>query len=252
MKQVFNPYLPLIEYVPDGEPHVFGDRVYIYGSHDRAGGEVYCEQHYQVWSAPVNDLKDWRNEGVSYMRTQDPSNKDDSLQLWAPDVTKGPDGRYYMYYCFSFYPEVGVAVSDNPAGPFSFYGHVHYPEHVLGGKILQEGMVFDPAVLTDDDGRVYLYYGFAPAQEKEMHKPETKEELQVIPEPMRSKIEKLLGIPFSEYSMVVELEQDMLTVKGMPKEMIPGGHHTSGTGFEGHGFFEASSIRKIRGKYYFA
>ena len=251
MKQVFNPYLPLIEYVPDGEPHVFGDRVYIYGSHDRAGGEVYCEQHYQVWSAPVNDLKDWRNEGVSYLRTQDPSNKDDSLQLWAPDVTKGPDGRYYIYYCFSFYPEVGVAVSDNPAGPFTFYGHVHYPEHILGGKILQEGMVFDPAVLTDDDGRVYLYYGFAPAQEKEMHKPETKEELQVIPEPMRSKIEKLLGIPFSEYSMVVELEQDMLTVKEMPKEMIPGGHHTAGTGFEGHGFFEASSIRKIRGKYYF-
>lgn len=142
MKQVFNPYLPLIEYVPDGEPHVFGNRVYIYGSHDRAGGEVYCEQHYQVWSAPVNDLKDWRNEGVSYLRTQDPSNKDDSLQLWAPDVTKGPDGRYYMYYCFSFYPEVGVAVSDNLAGPFTFYGHVHYPEHILGGKILQEGMDF--------------------------------------------------------------------------------------------------------------
>lgn len=31
----------------------------------------------------------------------------------------------------------------------------------------------------------------------------------------------------------------------------PGGHHTEGTGFEGHGFFEASSIRKINGKYYF-
>lgn len=40
MNQVFNPYLPLYEYVPDGEPHVFGDRVYIYGSHDEAGGVI--------------------------------------------------------------------------------------------------------------------------------------------------------------------------------------------------------------------
>ena len=37
-KQAFNPYLPLYEYVPDGEPYVFDGRVYIYGSHDFAGG----------------------------------------------------------------------------------------------------------------------------------------------------------------------------------------------------------------------
>ena len=49
----------------------------------------------------------------------------------------------------------------------------------------------------------------------------------------------------------MELEQDMLTAKELPRPLIPGGHHTAGTGFEGHGFFEASSIRKIRGKYYF-
>ncbi len=39
MKQVFNPYLPLYEYVPDGEPHVFGDRLYIFGSHDAFNGK---------------------------------------------------------------------------------------------------------------------------------------------------------------------------------------------------------------------
>ena len=37
-KYVCNPYLPLWEYVPDGEPRVFGDRLYVYGSHDRSGG----------------------------------------------------------------------------------------------------------------------------------------------------------------------------------------------------------------------
>ena len=50
MKQVYNPYLPLNEYIPDGEPHVFGDRVYIYGSHDREGGETFCELDYVVYS----------------------------------------------------------------------------------------------------------------------------------------------------------------------------------------------------------
>ena len=38
----FNPYLPSWEYVPDGEPHVFGDRVYVYGSHDKFNGKAFC------------------------------------------------------------------------------------------------------------------------------------------------------------------------------------------------------------------
>ena len=248
MEQVYNPYLPLTEYIPDGEPHVFGDRLYIYGSHDRAGGKSYCEQHYQVWSAPITNLRDWKNEGVSYLRTQDPSNADDALQLWAPDVTQGPDGRYYLYYCFNFLPEVGVAVSDHPAGPFQFYGHVHHPD----GRLLQEGFVFDPAVLTDDDGRVYLYYGFAPAKEKEMKVPTfTEEELSQMPMEDQEYFRAIMSAHLGENSMVVELEQDMLTVKGEPRVLIPGGKHTDGTGFEGHGFFEASSIRKLGGTYYF-
>lgn len=249
---IYNPYLPLNVYIPDGEPHVFDGRVYVYGSHDKAGGTAYCQNHYEVWSASVDDLSDWRCEGISYMRTQDPSNADDSRQLWAPDVTKGPDGRYYLYYCLSFNPQIGVAVSDRPQGPFEFLGHVHYPEHILGGKDVSEHMVFDPAVLTDDDGRVYLYYGFAPAEEKEMLIPDlSEEELAALPPERREAFEHMKHETFGEYSMVVELEADMVTAKEEPRCLIPGGHHTQGTGFEGHGFFEASSIRKIRGKYYF-
>ena len=252
MEQIYNPYLPLWEHIPDGEPHLFGDRVYIYGSHDKAGGKAYCEDHYCVWSAPKDDLRNWRCEGVSYRRDQDPSNAADDKQLWAPDVTCGPDGRYYLYYCYSFYPEIGVAVSDRPEGPFAFYGHVHYPPHILGGKTVQEGMVFDPAVLTDDDGRVFLYYGFAPACEKEFRFPAlTEEELATMPPEKRERIEAMRALPMGEDSYVVELEQDMLTAKEEPRVLIPGGHHTAGTGFEGHGFFEASSIRKINGRYYF-
>ena len=62
-KQVYNPFLPLNEYIPDGEPHVFGDRVYIFGSHDREGGYTFCMEDYVTYSAPVDDLSDWRYEG---------------------------------------------------------------------------------------------------------------------------------------------------------------------------------------------
>ena len=68
-KQVFNPYLPSWEYIPDGEPHVFGDRVYVYGSHDYFNGNVFCLGDYVCYSAPVTDLTDWKYEGVIYEKT---------------------------------------------------------------------------------------------------------------------------------------------------------------------------------------
>ena len=61
-----NPYLPLWEYIPDGEPYVFDDpdnpgkkRVYVYGSHDTMI-TGYCGRDITGWSAPVDDLTNWR------------------------------------------------------------------------------------------------------------------------------------------------------------------------------------------------
>lgn len=50
--QAFNPYLPSYEYIPDAEPYIVGERIYIYGSHDRFNGENYCLNDYVCWSAP--------------------------------------------------------------------------------------------------------------------------------------------------------------------------------------------------------
>ena len=76
-----NPYMPLWEHVPDGEPRVFehdGEkRVYVYGSHD-IERDKYCGRDYVVWSAPVEDLTDWKCHGVSY------TTQYDSI-LYAPD-----------------------------------------------------------------------------------------------------------------------------------------------------------------------
>lgn len=251
IKQSFNPYLPLYEYVPDGEPRVFDGRVYIYGSHDFASGEKYCMGDYVTWSAPIDDLTDWRYEGVIYKKTQDPSNADNKLDLWAPDVVKGMDGKYYLYYCYSFYPEIGVAVSDSPAGPFEFYGHVKYPDSIMGGKTLQEYTPFDPGVLVDDDGHVYLYYGFSPAEKLVPPPKEALIESGMTEEEAEAQLADMSNIEFTQNAMVVELEADMITTKREPHGLIPAGMIAEGTGFEGHGFFEASSMRKVNDTYYF-
>lgn len=67
-----NPYLPLWEFIPDGEPYVFEDpdcpgkyRVYIYGSHDNLKW-MYCGRDQVVWSAPIEDLTRWRYDGVIF------------------------------------------------------------------------------------------------------------------------------------------------------------------------------------------
>ena len=65
-----NPYLPLWEYIPDGEPRVFGSRVYVYGSHDRVGHDQFCDYVLKCWSAPVDDLGHWTDHGVIF-RTRD-------------------------------------------------------------------------------------------------------------------------------------------------------------------------------------
>ena len=227
-KQAFNPYLPDWEYVPDGEPHVFDDRVYVYGSHDRFGAPIFCVNDYVCWSAPLDDLSDWRYEGVIYKKKQDPSNKTGLRCLYAPDVAKGADGRYYLYYAFDFMGEMGVAVCDTPAGKYEFYGHVHFKDGHVWGRKSKEPFPFDPGVLVDDDGRVYLYSGFA-----------TK-----VPA-IASRGHDLTN----DGGVVLELEQDMVTIKDGPKLLFP--RQGKPGAFEGHAFFEASSIRKVDGKYCF-
>lgn len=220
--QCHNPYMPLWEHVPDGEPHVFGDRIYVYGSHDKENGDEFCELDYVCWSASLEDLSDWRLEGTIYRKDQDPYNKE-ALPLYAPDVVQGPDGRYYLYYCIKFQDSINVAVCDSPAGEYQFYGRVHYPD----GKFMAENQPYDPSLICNEDGN-FLYFGFAPCMIN-------------IP---RYKGQDLKG------GSVLELEDDMLTVKEGPSIVVPSKNYGAGTSFEGNEYFEGPSIRKINGLYY--
>nr|AUW36668.1 xylosidase/arabinosidase [uncultured bacterium] len=218
--QCFNPVLPPWEYIPDGEPHAFDGRVYIFGSHDHAHGYVYCPGDYICWSAPFDDLGDWRYEGVILKKTDDPRNKDGRMNLFAPDMAKGPDGRYYLYYVPDKSSVVSVAVCDTPAGKYEFLDFVRYPDGTILGEKDGDEPQFDPGVLVDGDV-AYLYTGSC-------WEPDTTKS----------------GM------MATTLESDMLTVKEPPVIVVPSAPYSKGTQFEGHGYFEAPSIRKIGDTYY--
>lgn len=194
-----NPYMPLWEHVPDGEPRVFTykgkKRVYLYGSHDTLKTE-YCGPDQVVWSAPVEDLTDWKCHGICY------KSQSNSV-LYAPDVVQKGD-TFYMYVAEEKGSKIFVATSKNPAGPFT------------NPKPTELG--FDPGILVDDDGKVYAYWGFC-----------------------------------KQYC--AQLNDDMATIKkGTIRENVI--KHTKaqwspddGAFDENDAFFEASSPRKILGKY---
>jgi len=221
---VGNPYMPLWEHIPDGEPYVFEDpdqpgkyRVYVYGSHDNLV-DAYCGRDQVVWSASVDSLNKWRYDGVILVVDKNAKGEPfDSAGtadvLYAPDVTlvTDKDGKK-TYYLFpndqTGYRNGLIAKSDRPDGPFEVCNWSKDDPNKVDG-VLQ----FDPAVFVDDDGRVYGYWGF-------------------------------------ERSYAAEFDPEtMATVKPGTKiveDMV------SGRNQEGRfKFFEASSIRKIKDKYVF-
>ena len=251
--QIFNPFLPLNEYVPDGEPHVFGDRVYLFGSHDKEGGDTFCMLDYVAYSASIYDLKHWRYEGVIYRASQDPDYANRKY-MYAPDVVRGNDGRYYLYYSMSGFRGVGgyfgpisVAVCDEPAGKYEFLGFVSYAD----GRPMHDYVPFDPAAINDG-GRILLYFGTQYPFEEEHDFFTNEAHIQSEMDMFGKSRDEIISMAKKDSVMgpiVLELEDDMLTVKVPPRHIIP--YKTRGTSFEQHPFFEASSIRKIGNTYYF-
>lgn len=250
-QQVYNPFLPLNEYIPDGEPHVFGDRVYHFGSHDKEGGYTFCMLDYVAYSAPVTDLSDWRYEGVIYQAKQDPRYPNPQY-MYAPDVVQGNDGRYYLYYCMGgdygqggYQGPIGVAVCGEPAGQYEYLGVVKNPD----GSPMMKYICFDPAALNDN-GTIRIYYGTQYDYEEREDFMENDSYMQEEIEMFGRSREEILSYPDSIMgACMVVLEDDMLTVKEEARHIIP--YRVKGTSFETHPFFEGSSMRKVGDRYYF-
>ena len=152
-----NPFIT-DQYTADPSARVFGDRVYVYPSHDilateeRGRAGWFCMEDYHVFSSA--NLTDWTDHGVIVSQENVEWGNPEAYSMWAPDCIFR-NGRYYFYfpdiikdtlkYGRGF--SVGVAIADKPEGPFKTQ-----PEPIKGVRGI------DPNVFIDHDGQAYLYW----------------------------------------------------------------------------------------------
>ena len=241
-----NPYLPLWEHVPDGEPRVFEDpdqpgkfRAYIIGSHD-TNYTAYCGSDIRMWSAPVEDLSQWRDEGPIFTWYVD--GQWDTM--FAPDLVEVKNkatGKktYYLYPHSRGWRRVAmVCKSDRPNGPFTPINLTEDGRQCVPGSLID----FDPSVfienITDkkdpdfDKGfRAYVFYGFQHSTACELDQNtmfSQREGTQLIDPfiPASSADGRLLDKEGSEYKALYQGQNPL-----------------------DFNFFEASSIRQVGNKY---
>lgn len=131
-------------FTADPSIRAFGDTYYIYPTSDRP---EWNTTEFAVWSS--KNLVDWKKEGIALDVTKDlgwARNK-----AWAPDCVER-DGKYYFYFCAEH--NIGVAVGDQPTGPF---------RDALGKPLVADKDIptfsIDPQAFIDDDGQAWLYFG---------------------------------------------------------------------------------------------
>lgn len=240
-----NPYLPLWEHLPDGEPRVFEDpdhpgkyRAYIIGSHDLRF-DSYCGPDIRMWSAPVDDLSSWRDDGPIF--TYEIDGQWDVM--YAPDLVevKRKDGRkeYYLYpHSRGENREAMVAKASRPDGPFIPINMTEDGKRTLPGSVIG----FDPAIfveqITDPKDpdfeigfRAYAYWGFQRSLAAELD-----QNTMYSVRPGRKIIDRF--IPASASYGVLRDPKGTTYAHILPREDLGS-----------FNFFEASSIRKVGNKY---
>lgn len=128
-------------------------KYYLYPTSD--GFTSWSGYYFKTFSS--NNLKDWKDEGIILDLKKDVSWG--NRNAWAPTIIekKVKKDQYKYYYYFTAAQKIGVAVADDPAGPFKDSGKpliASKPENIKGGQEI------DPAVFEDPQtGKTYLYWG---------------------------------------------------------------------------------------------
>ena len=236
---------PLVTHIYTADPsaHVFEGRIYIYPSHDIENGipfddlgSHFAMEDYRVLSMETPDGT-VTDHGIALHVKDVPWA---SQQLWAPDAAE-KDGTYFLYFPAKRPDgvfQIGVAVSNTPAGPFKAQ-----PEAI------KESFSIDPAVFKDEDGTYYMYFGGlwggqlqrwrngyfnADGEGPLVHLPQDHEAA-LCPK-------------------VARLTDDMLEFAETPKDvqLLDENGKPLLAGDNDRRFFEASWLHKYNGKYYFS
>ena len=153
-----NPVLPGFHADPEILYSHQTGKYYIYSTTDGTPG--WGGWYFTVFSS--DDLRHWTDEGIMLNLKSEQVPWADG-NAWAPCIeeVKQKDGSYQYYFYYSGNPkagggkQIGVAMSDNPVGPFTDLGHPIITESPVG-----HGQQIDVDVFTDPvSGKRYLYWG---------------------------------------------------------------------------------------------
>jgi Glycosyl hydrolases family 43 len=226
-------------YTADPSAHVFNGKIWIYGSHDIDAGVPQDDlgSHFAM-----RDYQPISMDSITGVATVHPVALDikdvpwAGRQMWAPDAAE-KNGKYYLYFPVKDKQDVfkiGVAVGDNPAGPFKAQ-----PEAI------KNSFSMDPAVFKDSDGKHYMYFGgLWGGQLQRWKSGEYKADDEAQPPDNEPAL-----LPY-----VARMADDMLEFAEKPKavKIVDENGKLLLSGDHDRRFFEASWVHKYKGNYYFS
>ena len=231
-------YLVKDLYTADPSAHVFNGKIYIYPSHDiesgiseNDNGDHFDMRDYHVFSMENIDSK-VTDHGVALDVKNIPWA---GRQLWAPDAAY-KNGKYYLYFPLKDKNDIfriGVAVSENPEGPF-----------VPQDNPIKGSFSIDPAVLEDNETDFYIYFGGLWGGQLQRYRENKAIELPAEPandEPALCPRVAKLSENMLEFA---EEPHDVLILDENGEQLKAGDHNRR--------YFEGPWMHKYNGKYYFS
>lgn len=231
---------PLVAHIYTADPsaHVFNRRIYIYSSHDidskipfNDNGDHFDMKDYHILSMdkPGSKVID---HGVALHINDVPWAE---RQMWAPDAAY-KNGKYYLYFPArrsNDIFQIGVAVSNNPEGPFI------PEEHAIKGSYS-----IDPAVFSDDDGSFYLYFGGIWGGQLQKYRNNVFAEVNVEPKTTENALGPMIARLSDDMKQFAEEPRELCILDEFGKPLLAGDHNRR--------YFEAPWTHKYHGKYYFS
>ncbi len=231
---------PLVSHIYTADPsaHVFDGKIYIYPSHDidagipfNDNGDHFGMEDYHVFSMDNIEAETVDNGLALHVKDVLWAER----QMWAPDAAH-KNGKYYLYFPAKRANgifQIGVAISDSPAGPFT-----PEPEAIEGSYSI------DPAVFEDEDGKYYMYFGGIWGGQLQKYRNNQYAEENEEPSAGEPALNPIVALLSDDMKQLAEEPKEIKILDENGEVLLAGDNNRR--------FFEASWVHKYNGKYYFS